>query len=228
VTCDLESASPRRVFRIGRRPNPWAYQDWAEAGEDGTFGNRWDDPESSYRVLYASSQRLGAFVETLSRFRPDPEVVAGLAEIEGEDDSVLPPGHFPRSWLTERMVGEGTLEGRYADVGHSRSLSHLRKALAARVLHYRLGDLDAATIRLSAPRRFTQEVSRLIYECTQPDESQQFAGVRYLSRLGDEFENWAVFEPGHPTEMATSSIPGDDPDFAAAIERLGLTLAETP
>jgi hypothetical protein len=126
------------------------------------------------------------------------------------------------------MVGEATLEGRYADVGHSRSLSYLRKALAARIVHHRLGDLDAATIRLSAPRQFTQEVSRLIYECTEPAERQQFAGVRYLSRLGDEFENWAVFEPGQPTETATSPIPSDDPDLAAAIERLGLTLAKTP
>jgi hypothetical protein len=169
VSCDLEPASPGRVFRIGRQPDPWAYPDWAEAGEDGTFGNRWDDPESSYRVLYACSQRLGAFVETLSRFRPDPEVIAGLAEIEGEDaeDPALPPGHVPRGWLDGRLIGEAMFEGQYADVGRSRSLSYLRRVLAARVVHHGLDDLDGASIRLTVPRRFTQEISRFVYECTR-------------------------------------------------------------
>jgi hypothetical protein len=226
VSCDLEPASPGRVFRIGRRPDPCAYQDWADAGDDGTFGNRWDDPESSYRVLYVCSQRLGAFVETLSRFRPDPEVVARLADIEDEDAPALPPGHVPRAWLDGRLMGEATFQGRYADVGHSRSLSYLRRVLAARAVHYGLGDLDGAAIRMSAPRRFTQEISRLVYECTGPGERQQFDGIRYISRLGDEFENWAIFEPGRPSGQATGPIRDDDPDMIAAVQRLGLTLAQ--
>jgi len=226
VTCDLEPASPGRVFRVGKGPDPWAYPDWAKAGDDGTFGNRWDDPESSYRVLYACSQRLGALIETLSRFRPDPEVVTGLAAIEGEDDeTVLPPGYVPASWFTTRLVGEGTLTGRFADVGHGRSLAYLRGALAARVVHYGVTDLDGAAIRSAAPRRFTQEVSRFVYDCTE-DEQQQFAGIRYGSRLGDEFENWAVFEPGHPAERQTSQILSDDPDVVAAFGRFGLTLVD--
>lgn len=225
MRCDLEPASAGRVFRIARPPDPWAYQHWAEAGDDGTFGNRWDDPESSYRVLYACSQRLGAFVETLSRFRPDPAVVAGLAEIEGEDTEALEPGHVPTSWLAGRLMGEGMLEGRYADVGHSRSLSYLRQELSARVVHYGIADLDGAAIRLSAPRRFTQEISRLVYECTDPGERQQFAGIRYMSRLGEEFENWAIFEPGEPSDKATGPIRDDDPDLIDAVQRLGLSLA---
>ena len=226
MSCDLEPASPGRVYRIGRRPDPWAYQEWADAGDDGTFGNRWDDPESSYRVLYACSQRLGAFVETLSRFRPDPEVVAGLSEIKGEDEAApaLPPGHVPRAWLEGRLMGEAILQGQYADVGHSRSLSYLRRALAARVVHHGLGDLDGVAIRLSAPRRFTQEISRLIYECTAQDGRQQFDGIRYISRLGDEFKNWAIFEPGRLSDQAAGPIRDDDPDLTDAVQRLGLSL----
>jgi RES domain len=59
------------LYRLARMPDPWAWPDWAYAGLDGTFGNRWDDPLGSYRVLYACTRRLGAFIETLARFRPD-------------------------------------------------------------------------------------------------------------------------------------------------------------
>ena len=47
------------LYRIARVPDPWAWPDWAHVGIDGTFGNRWDDPQSLYRVVYASSSRLG-------------------------------------------------------------------------------------------------------------------------------------------------------------------------
>jgi len=122
-------------------------------------------------------------------------------------------------------MGEGTLTGRFADVAHGRSLAYLRTALAARVVHYRLDDLDGAAIRRSAPRRFTQEVSRAVCDCTEAGQ-QQFAGIRYASRLGDEFENWAAFEPGRPAEDRTSQIRTDAPDVIAALDRLGLKLVD--
>src|SRR5213080_3454499 len=82
------------LYRLGRQPDPWAWLDWSYAGPDGTFGNRYDDPEASYRVLYASSQRIGTFLETLARFRPDLEVLAELEQIDGDDEQ--PPG-VPRA-----------------------------------------------------------------------------------------------------------------------------------
>jgi hypothetical protein len=75
--------APGVIYRLGRKPDPWAPPDWASAGPDGTFGNRFDDPDATYRVLYASSQRLGCFVETLARFRIDPTLLAELPQIEG-------------------------------------------------------------------------------------------------------------------------------------------------
>src|SRR5262249_49773364 len=150
--------------------------DWSYAGPDGTFGNRYDDPEASYRVLYASSQRIGGFLETLARFRPDLEVLAELEHIECDDE---PPPAVPRAWLDNRLLGEGTVEGRFVDVGDSGSLATLRTALAASAIRYGLDEIDAATIRLRAPRAFTQQASRFVYE------QGPFAGIRYRSRLGD-------------------------------------------
>ena len=212
------------MYRVGRSPDPWAWPDWAYAAADGTFGNRWDDPLGSYRVLYACSQRVGAFVETLARFRPDLTVVAALAEIEGEDDAP-PVGAVPRSWPTTRLSGEAIMSGRFADVGDASSLTTLRIALAKSAIHHRLVDVEGATIRLSAPRAFTQEVSRFVYEWT--DAGSPFAGIRYLSRLGNEFVNWAIFEPStiaaSPLEHTTNlAIAMDDPDLAEALRILGL------
>ena len=212
------------LYRLGREPDPWAWPDWSYAAPDGTFGNRYDDPAGSYRVLYASSQRVGAFLETLARFRPDLEVLAELDRIEGEDE---PRPAVPRSWLDNRRLGEATVAGRFVDVGDTTSLATLRTALAASAIHHGLDEIDAATIRLQAPRAFTQQVSRFAYE--QRDERGAFAGIRYRSRLGDDVLNWAIFEPAPDTPspfVATTvgAIEADDPDLQAALQLLGLTL----
>jgi hypothetical protein len=70
----------------------------------------------------------------------------------------------PRRWLRGRRIGEATALGRFVDVGDAASLATLRSGLAARAIHYDLAEIDAATIRLAAPRSFTQEVSRFVYE----------------------------------------------------------------
>jgi len=54
----------------------------------GTFGNRFDDPQDNYRVLYAATQRVSCFVETLARFRPDLSLITELQAIAGEDDYI--------------------------------------------------------------------------------------------------------------------------------------------
>jgi hypothetical protein len=78
---NLESKRPPRpLFRVGRDDDAWAVPDWAYAKDDRTFGNRFDDPAGVYRVLYASSQRLGCFIETgaaLLDFRLSREFTTG-------------------------------------------------------------------------------------------------------------------------------------------------------
>ena len=65
---DLETVVPAApVFRLARAPDPWTWPDWSQASLGGTFGNRWDDPEGAYRVLYASSTRFGAPVSVSQR-----------------------------------------------------------------------------------------------------------------------------------------------------------------
>ncbi len=216
---------PVEVFRLGRRPDPWAWPDWAYVGADGTFGNRYDDPLGIYRVLYASTRRVATFVECLAYFRADIEVVAGLAEIAGEDGDKEPvaAGVVPAEWVAQRCVGRGALAGDYADLGHHESLVELRTALAARVVHYGLHDLDASAIRLSAPRAFTQEVARYVFDQTAIGQ-RRWNGLSYLSKHGDDLRNWAIFEPTTPGAIEVTDFSRDDEDLGDALALHGLAL----
>lgn len=200
---------PSTLWRIGRAPDPWALAPWEAAAPDGTFGNRFDDPHSTYRVLYASSGRLGCFLETLARFRPDLTLLAELAEIAGEDD-FLPLGAVPLVWLESRRIGSAQAEGRYADVGASDWMALLRVCLARACLELGIGDFDAAALLASSPRRLTQLVSREVY-------TRGFDGIVYRSRYGQELENWALFEPVLFTARRSFEITADDPDLHAAL-----------
>lgn len=63
-----------------------------------------------------------------------------------------------------------------------------------------------------------------MYEQAGERGDRRFAGVRYGSRLGDEIENWALFEPGEIFETERAKPTRDDPDLLAALEQLGLRL----
>lgn len=220
-----QASPPAEVFRLGRRPDPWAWPDWAYAEADRTFGNRYDDPRGIYRVLYASTQRIATFVECLAYYRPDIEVIAELNEIVGEDGDAEPPeaGLVPADWVEQRCVGRGTLVGDYVDVGHHESLAELRMALAARVVHHGLHDLDAATIRLTAPRDFTQEVSRYVFDQTV-DGQRRWNGLAYLSKHGDNLQNWTIFEPTAPEVIDVTQFERNDTDLAVALALHSLQL----
>jgi len=216
-----EAVPPPTLYRLGREPHPWAPPDWAYAGEDGTFGNRFDDPRGTYRVLYASSSRLGCFLETLARFRVDVALAAALAEISGADDYV-PLGVVPREWPRGRAMGMADAAGVFAAIGSSESLATLRGALASTIVELGLDDLDAAAIRSSVPRAFTQAVSRYVYD------TARFDGVSYRSRYGDEIENWAVFEPftAIRPQAPTQSVDFCDAFLIAALATHGLAVEE--
>ena len=163
----LETKSPpEAIFRIARKPDPWEAPDWSRANPDGTFGNRFDDPEGYYRVLYASSQKLSCFLETLARYRPDLSLLAELRGIEGEDDFV-PLGTVPSEWRDERLLGTAAVEGDYADIFAAEWIAFLRPRLAGECFRLGLSDLDAPVLQSHAPRRLTQlaslEVSRRGY-----------------------------------------------------------------
>lgn len=209
---------PGVIYRLGRKPDPWSAPDWASAGTDGTFGNRFDDPEGMYRVLYASSQRVGCFLETLARFRVDLKLLAELAEIEGEDD-YCPLGEVPLEWIEKRMMGVATASGEYVDICSSEWISRLRIVLAGHLERFGLDDLDASVLQMTAPRNLTQLVSRVVF-------SERLAGIYYRSKYGHDVDNWALFEPFQINVRDSESIRTDDPELQQAFRLHGLRFKE--
>jgi hypothetical protein len=205
-----ETRTPQSpVWRLGRRPDPWAPPDWAFAQEDGTFGNRFDDPQGLYRVLYASSSRLGCYVETLARFRPDLRLIAELEEIEGEND-FYPLGVVPPEWLENRLMGSADAAGNYADLYAAGWVGELRLRLAPECLKLGLPDLDLAALENARPRRLTQLASRIVFE-------RRYPGICYSSRYGHDLENWALFEPfEHLISRGIEEPRQNDPDLIQA------------
>jgi hypothetical protein len=178
---------PEAIFRIARKPDPWQAPDWSRANPDGTFGNRFDDPEGYYRVLYAASQKLSCFLETLARYRSDLSLLAELHEIEGEDD-FFPLGVVPGEWRDGRLLGTAAVEGNYADIFAAEWIALLRHRLAGECLRLGLSDLDASVLQSHALRRLTQFASLEVRQ-------RGYAGIYYRSRYGYDSENWALFEP---------------------------------
>jgi hypothetical protein len=197
------------IYRLGRAPDPWAVPDWASAGPDGTFGNRFDDPDATYRVLYASSQRLGCFLETLARFRLDPKLAAELAAIEGEED-YFPLAGVPVEWLRKRILGTATAGGEYADICSSEWISRLRKSLATHLSRFGVEDIDASVLQKTAPRTLTQFVSRIVFYAG-------FSGIYYLSKYGHDIENWALFEPFQINVRNPEVVSPEDRDLQLAL-----------
>jgi RES domain len=207
---------PPEIYRVARKPDPWQPPDWSRANADGTFGNRFDDPSGYYRVLYAASQLVSCFVETLARFRPDLALRAELSEIEGEDDFV-PLGQLPPEWCEQRLVGIAAADGDYADIYTSAWINHLRPRLADECLRLGLQELDAAVLQNAAPRRISQLASREAYDLGCP-------GIYYRSRYGHDFENWAIFEPFPIRPKDSREIHDSDESLRIALEILGLKL----
>ena len=180
-------------------------------------------------MLYASSPRVGAFLETLARYRTDPALVAAYEEIADEMRTGSATRRsrpaWCRRWSASRRIGAARHDGPFADIGQSGSLAHLRSVLAGRLVHYGFEDLDGGELRRRAPRAFTQEISRYVFERGVAEDGERLLGIRYPSRLGDEIENWAIFEGSEPYDKSSEEIGREDPDLLLALEKLGLVMA---
>jgi hypothetical protein len=224
------------VYRVGRGEDAFAPPPWEYVFEDGTFHNRYDDPranegmpqEERFRVLYCATRRAGAYGETIAPYREDPKLRSELEKIEDDEplDQELQGGIVPKQFRSDRVLGTTRLNDRllFANVADGRTMSILRTELWNWVVDLELPDFDlsAATSR---KRRLTQETARYIYELADKGHTF-FAGIRYPSRLHDEWELWAIFydRMDHSPDEIAGVIAEDDPELLEAATVLGVRI----
>ena len=150
-------------------------------------------------------------------------MIAEYEAIEG-DEEPLPAGEVPAEWVDARCIGSATLTGDYVELGHHQTLAELRHVIAGRLVHHGVTGLDAATIRLTTPRALTHEISRYVFDDTTAG-TRRWNGISYLSKYGDDLDNWAVFEPAAPTIVGVDRIHQRDPDLVEALHLHGLHMA---
>ena len=192
------------VWRVGYRPDPWAWVGWEWALE-GRFPGRWDDAEGNFRTVYAGSSLLGCLLELLADFRADPLLEDDLGQIaEDPEDAAafptVPPGLIDPAWLATRTGATARLTGRFCAVTTARSLAALHPAFIGPTLRLGLKDFDAAALKDARARALTQQLASHLYAATTLD------GVVFTSRHGDDLTLWAVFE--RPGDGPISPCPG--------------------
>ncbi|MEO3935046.1 RES family NAD+ phosphorylase [Micrococcaceae bacterium Sec7.4] len=228
VSAQLAAAEAAgRVWRVGFRPEPWAWSGW-EWATDGRFPGRWDDLHGNFRTVYAGSSLLACLLEVLAHFRKDARLSVELDEIvEDDEDKVLhptiAPGQVPREWLEVRTAASAELSGRYCAVTASGSVAALYPHFIGLALSQGLADFDAAALKDARPRRLTQAVAAWLYEMTD------FDGVIFASRHGDDLQLWAIFErPDDPSitpnvqDVIFHELQHDSPGINEAFRLLGL------
>jgi hypothetical protein len=83
-------------------------------------------------VCYASSSRLGAFIETLASLRPGLTAYAEtLVGIPDEEWPTVPAGTIDWSWPKRRQVGRAELSGTFVEITASETIASLRARFAA-------------------------------------------------------------------------------------------------
>ncbi|MEO6201543.1 MAG: RES family NAD+ phosphorylase [Cryobacterium sp.] len=197
---DLEfTANPGQVWRVGYKPDPWAWTDWVHATDEGRFNGRWDDKLAEFRTIYTGESLVACLLELLAQFRPDPVANSELDEIEDPDGSVslypdAPSGTVGYKWLERHIAGSAQQTGRYCFVTHSKTIAALQASFPFAKFDQPGALLDASILKDASRRGLTRSIARWLYDLRDTDQNDLVDGVEFRSRFGDELRIWAVFE----------------------------------
>ena len=229
------SADPGTVWRVGFRPEPWAWSDWRYASDEGRFNGRWDDINGQFRTVYAGDSLFACLIEVLAKYRVDPHLSGALEEIvEDAADTAEFPARVPAvvsyRWLEDRRASTATLEGAYCRVVAAGTLAALWPRFVDVARRLGASDFDAAALKDSGPRDLTRSIASWLYQQTEP----VIDGVEFTSRHGDDLRLWAIFERPSAdsdisprlTDVRTFDLAPETPELVAAFAALGLAWAD--
>lgn len=219
----LAYAPEEGLWRVARG-DPFALRDPPPplSLSDRGVGNRFDSAAGNYRVWYFATELEGCYAETLAPLRPDPAVIQAIG---GDEEGFMPFGEVAADWRQRRIAVRATFpEDRpFLDVEASGTRAVLRNKLASVLPMLGLDDVDVAAIR-SKDRRLTRIVSQWAWEEHEAPGASPYAGIRFCSRLGSEWECWAVFEDVLPQECERRPILRGDAALKRVANLYGLLL----
>ena len=214
------------VWRVARGPDPLhARRADPDTLTSSKSGNRFDSPDSSYGVLYFGTDLRGCFGEVLSRKRPD-QALARLVEEDWRDHHFMEVGSVPREWRDRRSdvrVRLRTDRYAYLDVEHPETLEFLRGQLALGLASLGLDDLNLGTVR-GPDRRVTRLISSWAWTAADDQGNPMYNGIRYVSKLDNDWECWAVFEDAEMDVADTKPITLDMPELIEVANRYSLRM----
>ena len=182
-------------------------------------GNRFDVPGGG--VLYLASTPSGCYAETLARYRPSARIIEA---VRGEDPSFLVAGAVPADWRHRRLLVDVDLHEPlpFLDIEAAATHTFLTGQLAADLTALGVNELDVAAVR--GPNRLvTRLVAGWAYAASDEQGNALYAGIRYVSRLGNH-ECWAVFDGTGVTQRRGRTIDLDDPDLLRVADEFGLRI----
>jgi hypothetical protein len=177
--------------------------------------------------VYFASSLQACYGETLARHRPKPELAALVAD-EWQRLHHFPPALLPSDWRARRVAVhvsgvEGSRGRRFLNVEAPQTHQVLRLALAPELGELGYADLDVAAVR-GPDRRLTRLIAGWARQQRDSAGGSRFAGLRYLSRLNNEWECWAIFDDLALIEPVERHIHVDDPELLAVCRLFGLGL----
>ena len=189
-------------------------------------GNRFDSFSGRYGTLYFGTTLEVCFAETLARLGPNPRLVAELGD-EWESRGWMRPGSVPANWRHGRIISRVELVDSlpFVDIDHPDTIAYLnrRPDLMAGIGRFGVDELDLGTLT-GRDRRVTRYIAEFFFDASSEDGDPLWSGLRYMSRLGEGWECWAVFEGTAITETYTGPILVTNEALQSVVERFHLTV----
>ncbi len=219
---------PNGLWHIGRQGDgilTFKLPDRADNSEP-RGGNRFDSFNGDYGTLYFGSTLEVCFAETLGRFRPNP-ILAALVSDEWESSHKMGPGSIPADWRSSRVILRVGLDQPlpFVDIFAPDTIAELalRSEVMASLVQLGVHDLDLGDIT-GKDRRVTRFIAQYLADLRDDEGLPVYSGIRYVSRLGEHLECWAVFEGTMLFELERISIERNSPALEVIAERYQLTV----
>lgn len=189
-------------------------------------GNRYDSYSGNYGTLYFATDLKVCYCETLARLRPNPELTE-LVEEEWESSHKMGPGSLPADWRHTRVESRVSLVRPlpFADVAHAETIVALNQdhGLMAGLARFDVVEIDLGNLA-GKDRRVTRYIAEFLAAARDDENQPKYSGIRYLSRLGEGFECWGLFEGTEFELVERRSIEKNSAELLHVARLYGITI----